>query len=164
MFKQAISMHKSAAGFTLIELVVVITILGLLASFAMPRFAALQTEARIAKMEAALGSIKAAAALAHSVQLTQQVGPNVAVVMEGSSVNMINGYPTSAPAAIGHAAGLADGAGVAEEGYVVAASGAVFTVTPDTSRTACAVRYTQAAAVGSSPTYDRTGLTTANCQ
>ena len=61
---EPIPMRKIQSGFTLIELVVVITILGILAAIALPRFAALQTEARIAKMNGALGSIKAAATLA----------------------------------------------------------------------------------------------------
>lgn len=43
-------MKQKQAGFTLIELIVVITILALLSAYALPRFAALQTEARIAKM------------------------------------------------------------------------------------------------------------------
>lgn len=57
-------MNDGNRGFTLIELVVVITILAILAAVAIPKFAALQTDARIAKMNAALGSIKAGAVLA----------------------------------------------------------------------------------------------------
>lgn len=158
-------MRRVQTGFTLIELVVVITILGILAALALPRFAALQTDARIAKMNGALGSLKAAAALAHSVQLTQQLAPATSVTMEGSTILMANGYPTSALASIGTAAGLVDAAGAAIADFVpVATSDTIFTVTPDATHAACAVTYTVPAAAGSSPTYSNAGLTTANCQ
>ena len=158
-------MRRRQSGFTLIELVVVITILGILAALALPRFAALQTDARIAKMNGALGSIKAAAAMSHSVQLTQQLTPAASIAMEGSTIAMANGYPTSALASIGTAAGLADAAGAAIAGFVpVATSATVFTVTPDAAHAACAITYTVPAAAGSAPTYSNAGLTVANCQ
>ena len=157
-------MRRRQSGFTLIELVVVITVLGILAALALPKFAALQTDARIAKMNGALGSIKAAAALAHSVQLTQQLAAGTSIAMEGSTIAMANGYPTSALASIGTAAGLVDAAGVAVAGFVpVATSATVFTVTPDAAHAACAITYTVPAA-GVSPTYSNAGLTVANCQ
>lgn len=160
--KHPVAAHK---GFTLIELVVVITILGLLAAFAIPRSAALQAQARMATMNAALGSIKAAAALAHSIQLTQNLGANTSVLMEGSTITMANGYPTTALNSIGHAAGLVDSAGNAVQGYLpVATSAAVFTVTPDADHPACAVTYTVSAAPGTAPTYSNAGVTEANCR
>ncbi|MDQ9170229.1 type II secretion system protein [Oxalobacteraceae bacterium R-40] len=152
-------------GFTLIELVVVITILGILAAFALPRSAALQAQARMATMNAALGSIKAAAALAHSVQLTQNLGADTDIVMEGSTIPMTNGYPTTALNSIGHAAGLVDAAGNAVQGYLpVATSATVFTVTPDADHPACAVTYTVSAVPGTAPTYNSAGVTEANCR
>ncbi len=150
-------------GFTLIELVVVITILGILAAFAIPRAAALQTEARMAKMNAALGSIKAAASLAHAIQLSQNLAAGTSVTMEGSTIAMVNGYPTAAQNAIGHAAGFNESSGATIPGYVTAASSTVFTVTPDAEHSACAVTYTQASA-GAAPTYSNAGVTAANCQ
>ena len=79
------------SGFTLIELVVVITILGILAAFAVPRFAALDQQARIAAQQALAGSVRSGAALAHAMWLAQ--GQPGAVQMEGQNITIVNGYP-----------------------------------------------------------------------
>lgn len=84
---------RSQEGFTLIELVVVITILGILAAFAVPRFVSLEKQARTAATQAMAGSVRSGAALAHSMWLATGATP---VDMEGTSVAVANGYPTAA--------------------------------------------------------------------
>jgi len=157
-------MRKQQRGFTLIELVVVITILGILAAFAIPRSASFQADARMAKMSAALGSLKSAAALAHSLQVSQQLAPGASITMEGSTITMANGYPTAAQNAIGHAAGMNESDGTTIQGYITATAGTTYTVTPDAGHPACAVTYTQPVSAGAAPTYSIAGVTLANCQ
>lgn len=162
-------MRNKQAGFTLIELVVVITILSILTAIALPRFAALQTEARMAKMNGALASIKAGAVMAHSIQLSQNLQPGTAVTMEGPAGNiaMARGYPTAALTSIGRAAGLVDDAGAAIPGFVLATNQAatVFTVTPDATHANCSVTYAVPDGTNTfSPTFSNANVTEANCQ
>jgi MSHA pilin protein MshA len=83
-------------GFTLIELVVVITILGILAAFAVPRFASLEGQARLAATQALAGSVRSGAALAHALWLAQGDPSSTSVTMEGQAITMAFGYPNAA--------------------------------------------------------------------
>jgi len=83
-------------GFTLIELVVVITILGILAAFAVPRFASLEGQARLAATQSIGGSVRSGAALAHALWLAQGDPTSTTVTMEGNTITMSNGYPNAA--------------------------------------------------------------------
>lgn len=82
---------KGHSGFTLIELVVVITLLGILAAFAIPRFVSLDTNARTGARDALAGRVRSAAALSHALWLAQ--GQPATIAMEGQMITMVNGYP-----------------------------------------------------------------------
>ena len=86
-------MNLKARGFTLIELVVVITILGILAAFAIPKFIALDSQARTATVNGLAGSVRSAAALARSLSMANGGNSTASVTMEGQTVTMLNFYP-----------------------------------------------------------------------
>jgi prepilin-type N-terminal cleavage/methylation domain-containing protein len=58
--------NTSESGFTLIELVIVIVILGILAAVAIPKYEDMREQARVATMRGQLGSIRSAVAIQYA--------------------------------------------------------------------------------------------------
>lgn len=86
---------RSEAGFTIIELVVVISLLGLLAAVALPKFADLSSDARTASLNGVQGAFTASIQIAHSKWLAGGTGVAGTVSLEGTTVEVnASGWPT----------------------------------------------------------------------
>ena len=96
---------KRSAGFTLIELIIVIVILGILAVTAAPKFMNMQGDARKAVLNGMSASMKAAANMVYSKAIIAGVEKKARQVLAiqgvtGDSTDIAFGYPTAADTGI----------------------------------------------------------------
>lgn len=174
--------RKQQAGFTIIELVITITIIAILAAIALPKYVSLQADARLAKMNAIRGALASAAALARARCELDLVATPVGTCtatggtanMDGTAIAMVNRYPQALlPPGFGilEAINMRPGATIAtaRDGVFAtgggAGAGVTLTITPvgATNPANCTVTYTSATATAGPVITLNTNANTANC-
>lgn len=140
-------------GFTMIELIVVIIILGILASYAVPKFMGIDKAAREAVVKGLHGATKSASEMVHAIAITQGKAANLELdklkigEADGEEVDIIKGYAAASSTGIGAALDV----GIVSEqnakgDFVIVAEGtdpSEFALAPSTARnpTKCKVKY-----------------------
>ncbi|EOS8554780.1 type II secretion system protein [Vibrio vulnificus] len=153
---------KKQGGFTLIELVVVIVILGILAVTAAPRFLNLQGDARASALQGLKGAMDGAAGIVYgksAIEGEETVSKGAATAPAAEGVTTHFGYPTAETTGIQVAVnGLPEDWDTAVSGSGAAGAQYLATFSSDPALTAaqivasnCFVSYTEAADANNAP-------------
>jgi len=166
-------MQKSK-GFTLVELVIVIVILGILAITAAPKFLNLSSDAKISTVNGVKGALQSANAIIYSKAVlagVHKTNTGATVAVEGGTVALAYGYVAATKTDVEKVLDLEGGFTVAQGTAVTYEMGAddvavttadviIYTGTAPVAASACLLVYKAAASTTTKPTYQ---LVTSGC-
>jgi MSHA pilin protein MshA len=96
------SPSRRDGGFSLVEIVVVVTLMGMAAAFAVPRYTSLANHTRASEVQALGAHLREAVQAAHAQYLAS--GSTLdAAQLRGRAVSLQNGYPEATGSGIGNA-------------------------------------------------------------
>jgi len=129
---------KRSAGFTLIELVIVIVILGILAVTAAPKFLNLQGDAREATLKGMKAAMESSASIVYSKAVIKGLETSSATAVDG--IDIAYGYPKATSAGIGATLDISEGDWTPSPSQ----DGKTYIMTPAGAPSSCTVTYHEA--------------------
>jgi MSHA pilin protein MshA len=101
-------MKRNQAGFTLIELIIVIVILGILAVTAAPKFLDFGSDARKSVLQGVKGSLESAGSLVYGKAIIAGKQSAATETLTDPAISIVYGYPAATTVSLQAAAELAD--------------------------------------------------------
>lgn len=130
-------------GFTLVELVVVIVVLGILAAIAIPRYATYTRDARLAAVNGLAGAVRSSVMMVQGRYMANGTGTSPVTMVDGTNVAVSTGASGGLP--LSTAGGIDNAVSISGFAYTAGAATGTFNLVPAVA--GCNVLYTAATGV-----------------